>query len=151
MDSTIADREANYKECYRRYNENPSDEKWQDLAERQLVIDDLRSGAKLSLRWYTKKELKELVGTDAAQPKVPREPVEIPETDDETVWAEKSKYLRVNSYYGVDYAITLDALLDKLQALRDKLGGDVPVFCTNEIDSAPVKNAIQQFNHVLID
>ena len=103
------------------------------------------------MRWYTKKELKELVGTDAPSPQVPREPVEIPESDEETVWAEKTKYMIVNSYYGVDYAITLDALLEKRQTLRDKLGGDVPVFYTNEIDSTPARNAIQQFNHVLID
>ena len=151
MSSTIADLEANYKDICRRFTEYPTDEKRRDLAQKQLFIDDVRNMSKAHTRWYTRKELKELVGTDASPPEVPREPVEIPGTDEDTIWAEKSKYVKVNSYYGIDYAITLDALLQKLQMLRDKLGGDVPVFYTNEIDSTPARNAFENVGKVLID
>ena len=115
--STLADREANYSFCVA--NNKPHKE----LVWKQIVIDEERAKLDLSLRWYTKSELAKYDGDEL--PEHPREPLTIPDDDADAVWAEEANYVRVG---GGKITIKLDAFIQKLQALREHLGGNAPVW-----------------------
>lgn len=129
--SELRNREANYTFCLELFRKDPSKEKQKELAQKQIIIDQDRKGLLLSTRWYTWKEIKDFDKDEdsMAAITVPREPLDIPKNDDETEWAEKTKYYTENDDDEEFFAtLTLDALIEKLQAIREHMGGDEPVF-----------------------
>ena len=129
--SVLRNREANYTFCIELFRKDPSKEKQKELAQKQIIIDQDRKGLLLSTRWYTWKEIKDFDKDEdsMAAISVPREPLDIPKNDDETEWAEKTKYYTENDDDEEFFAtLTLDALIEKLQAIREHMGGDEPVF-----------------------
>ena len=117
---TLSDREANYSFCVAN---SPTDKK---LVWKQIAIDEERAKLNLSLRWYTKSELKKYDSYEIDElPEQPREPLAIPDDDTDTVWAEEDNYVRVG---GGKITIKLDAFIQKLQALREHMGGNAPVW-----------------------
>lgn len=121
-ESDLANLEANYTDTVKRHVANPTEKSLQSLAQKQVAIDDLRSDLDLSLRWYTKDELNAFC-EDEPLLEHPREPLEIPQ-EDESVWVEKTKFIKARGRT----TMTLDSVIEALQSLRKKLGGDVPVW-----------------------
>ena len=130
MSSELANCEANYTFCLGLFKEVPSEDKQKKLARKQILIDQYRKDLALSTRWYTWKEIRDFEKDEDSMDAVDtlREPIDIPENDDNTVWAEKTKYYREEDDREVLVTLTLDAFIEKLQAIREKVGGDVPVF-----------------------
>lgn len=132
MSSELANREANYTFCLELFRKNPSKEKQKELAQKQIIIDQYRTGLLLSTRWYTWKEIKDFDKDEDSMAAVsaPREPIDIPENDDDTVWAQKSKYYTEHDDDEQQFfaTLTLDGLIEKLESMREKFGGDAPVF-----------------------
>ena len=129
--SVLRNREANYKFCLELFRKDPSKEKQKELARKQIIIDQDRKGLLLSTRWYTWKEIKDFDKDEdsMAAIAVPREPLDIPKNEDETEWAEKTKYYTEDDEEeGFFATLTLDGLIEKLQAIRENMGGDEPVF-----------------------
>ena len=117
--------------CLEQFRKDPSKEKQKELAQKQIIIDQDRKGLLLSTRWYTWKEIKDFDKDEdsMAAISVPREPLDIPKNDETVEWAEKTKYYTEDDEdEGFFATLTLDGLIEKLQAIREHMGGDEPVF-----------------------
>ena len=116
----VCDLEANYTFCLEKWRQNPTPKGQLELAHKQVFIDQARRSEKQPQRWYTKEELKsinqeELPDTMRAPFDLTEEWVEIPPKKT-TVMAE-----------GME-TMTLDALIARLQELREEYDGDTPVW-----------------------
>lgn len=129
MDPTLANLEANYKFCVELFRKSPTTEGEKDLAKKQIIIDETRACLRLSTRWFTKQEIRDFEQDEDSIPNLPRTPLDIPEDDSETVWAEVTRWVKVDEY---NYSLKLDVLIEKLQAMREELGGDVPVWLQSD-------------------
>ncbi len=125
MDSTLANLEANYKFSLELFRKNPSVDGQKELAKKQIIIDETRACLRLSTRWFTKQEIRDFEKDEDSIPNLPRKPLDIPEDDSETVWAEETRWVKVDEF---NYSLKLDALIERLQAMREEFGGNVPVW-----------------------
>lgn len=147
-DIMLANYEANYTFCLGLYRKAPTEQRFSELARKQVLIDELRIGLRLSTRWYRRQEISDFEEDEDSLPTEPREPLDIPEDDSETKWREETKWVKVGKE---DFSLTLDALIEKLQAMRDQLGGNVPVAMpTESFYDKPVRKVLEQNKIVMI-
>ena len=129
MSSNLLNLEANYTWSVERYETSPRKTKRKELAKKQILIDTARSDEKLSLRWFTDAELKEM-GDDADDwPTEPREPLalavmqEPPKVEDKVDMEELADVVEWNGYV----TLTLDSVIAMCEKMREKYGGKTPV------------------------
>jgi hypothetical protein len=116
----ICDLEANYTFCLEKWRKNPTAKGEAELAQKQLLIDKVRRSQKEPQRWYTRAELKEM--DEEEQPTTPRTPYDLTEE-----WVEVPPKKTTVKVDGTE-TMTLDALIARLQELREEYDGDTPVW-----------------------
>ncbi len=121
----ICDLEATYSFALEKFQENPTREKQLELVEKQIMIDEKRSWEYEPLRWFTRAELKGFEEDEETKPRGPRYPLALSE---DWEWAEKPKMVKVDD----TVTMTLNAVIASLEKLREKHGGEKPVFHVGE-------------------
>ena len=152
MTDRIQDLEANYMYCYQQYLLNPIKENLDKLICKQIAIDEKRHEEKESLRWYTSVELRVMNSSPEEIPDEPREPLDISAEDNTTAWAERTPFVKINpNSFGDMYSLRLDSVIQRLQRLREKLGGDVAVWYLDEAEARPVTRVSKCNDGVLLN